>query len=984
MRKNLFKIIAIAAAIAVTMTALPYTAFAAEAEDVVVPSGEGTLITSSDKELTDYKDYIAKYENAVYATEGDNVVVDGAAGIFAPAKDDNSTATAENGYAVKVDGKDETRNVLKWDGGKGTVSFKVNVSKDALYNFYLEFLPPETGVNTELGLLFDGAEEFAFDGADSIEFSRDWVNVSDEFREDAHGNQLAPEQKLTGELVERLATDDTGVVIDPYLFYLTAGEHTVTLVGLGHDIIISKIGFTAPEQTISYEEYFDKNKLQENGDVKEIIIEGENAVLKNANSLIPKSTNGNVDMTPVDPYLTLINNIGGTSWGATGQKITWEFDVETAGYYKFSARYKQSDVVNGESWRWMKIDGKTPFEEAKEVRFAYGTQWQEYTLGSTEDDKTTPYYIWLDEGTHTLSLEVTLGEMAEAYDRLYDITQTIGDMYLQIVMITSENPDLNRSYELFRQIPTLNDVLTQTSKDLQNLVKDMQSLTGARGSQYIAAMNNMDRVINQMLDAPFIAHVYIKDYYSNYTTLSSWLSEMKKLPVSIDQMRFTYAGQEAEYENSNFFEAFWFEAIRLYSSFVNDYSLYEEGEDDGVTLKMWVNWGRDQTMALNSLIQDSFTGEKGINVNLQIVSASLINGLLANNFPDVQLHLSRTDPVNYGMRGALLDLTQFDDYKEVLSRFQKGADMPYWHNDALYALPDTQSFFCMFYRTDVFEDLGLEVPKTWEEFLYCATIIQRYNMNVYVPYTQIVAATTVNAGIGSLNLYPSMLQQRGLDLYNAERTATAINSVEAIQVFEEWTEMYTDYGYQREADFYNRFRNGSMPLGIAAYSTYMTIYSAAPEIDGRWSIANVPGTLDEETGKINQTIAGSGSGCSIVKASAHHKEAWEFLKWWTSAETQTRYSNNVESILGMLGRVSTANVEAFNSLAWDPDDLNSLNEQWSKVKELPEVPGSYYTTRAVDQAFWSVINDNASAKDTINKWSIVADNEIARKIEEYS
>jgi ABC-type glycerol-3-phosphate transport system substrate-binding protein len=257
-------------------------------------------------------------------------------------------------------------------------------------------------------------------------------------------------------------------------------------------------------------------------------------------------------------------------------------------------------------------------------------------------------------------------------------------------------------------------------------------------------------------------------------------------------------------------------------------------------------------------------------------------------------------------------------------------------------------------------------------------------MNVYVPYVQTTSAGVVNQGIGSLHLYPSMLQQNGLELYNEQKNATAINKVEAIQVFEEWTEMYTDYGYLKEADFYNRFRNGSMPLGIASYTTYMTIYSAAPEIDGRWTIANVPGTYNQETGEIDHTIAGAGSGCSILKASPHRDAAWEFLKWWTEAETQSRYSNNVESILGMLGRVATANVEAFNTLAWDPDDLAKLNEQWSKVKELPELPGSYYTIRAVDQAFWSVINDNVNPKDAVKKWSKIADNEIERKIKQYS
>ena len=61
-----------------------------------------------------------------------------------------------------------------------------------------------------------------------------------------------------------------------------------------------------------------------------------------------------------------------------GQKISWTFDVEASGYYKFGARYKQNELVNGESWRKLQIDGKTPFKEANELRFAFGTAWKHY------------------------------------------------------------------------------------------------------------------------------------------------------------------------------------------------------------------------------------------------------------------------------------------------------------------------------------------------------------------------------------------------------------------------------------------------------------------------------------------------------------------------------------------------------------------------------------------------------------------------------
>ena len=86
----------------------------------------------------------------------------------------------------------------------------------------------------------------------------------------------------------------------------------------------------------------------------------------------------------------------------------------------------------------------------------------------------------------------------------------------------------------------------------------------------------------------------------------------------------------------------------------------------------------------------------------------------------------------------------------------------------------------------------------------------------------------------------------------------------------------------------------------------------------------------------------------------------------------------------MLGRQQTANVEALKGLAWDKQDLAVITEQWSRLQEVPEVPGSYYFGRALDQAFWSVINDGTNAKDAVSKWSKVADAEIQRKIKEYS
>ena len=941
------------------------TAYAAEADSTVVTDTEP--IVSTDSELIDYTQYTTAHGITNKATANIELPV---------------ATYAADGADVTVE-----ENVLNWNKGDGTVTWTFDVAQTAVYNLKILWESVQSGINPEFAVLIDG--KCPFDEAENIRLSRLWKNADEKPRQDVQGNEYAQEQVEIGGVITTTIYDSEGANVGPFEFALTEGTHTFTISDPEQSIKIHKILFTAPEQIDSYKDVsasYDVKDL----DADVITIEGENADVKSSNSIISKSNNSDAGMSPSHKYLTKINFIGGTSWQSSGSTITWNFDVEKSGYYYINMRYKQSDLVNGESWRWLKIDGETPFAEAQSLKFPYDTKWKYYTFA--EKDKkgkvVNPYYIYLEEGPHTISMEVTVGEMSEYFYELSKIVDILGDEYIKVVMITSEEPDLSRHYDLDKQIPGFIDTLTDCSNRLDTLAEKMTKGTG-QASQAVSAMKNMNRVLKNMLNAPHIAQQYLKDYYTNYTSIGSWLYDMIRMPLAIDQIQIIPAGSDYIDNDANFFEQFAYDTVRLISSFTNDYSLTNTEGGDENTIRLWVNWGQDQAAALNSLIEDSFTPNEKyyyngnpIRVQVEIVNASLINGILAGNYPDMSLQMARTEPVNLGIRGALADLTQFEDFDQVIERFQDGATVPYTYKDATYALPDTQNFMLMFYRTDVLEELGLEVPKTWDEFLYCATIIQRNNMSVYVPFTQITTSTVVNQGIGNLHIYPTLMWQHDLSIYNEEGNATAITGKKALDVFEKWTDFYLEYDFYKEADFYNRLRVGVMPLGIAPYTTYMSFYATAPEIRGRWSIATVPGTMDEN-GEINRSVAGSGTGCTIIEKSNKKEQAWEFLKWWTSAETQTRYNNNLQSLLGMIGRTAVSNVEAFNSLAWDKDDLVILNEQWQQVKEVGEVPGSYDVTRAIDQAYWTVIEDGTKVKDAVTKWSKIADREIERKIEEY-
>ncbi|MEE0946122.1 MAG: extracellular solute-binding protein [Acutalibacteraceae bacterium] len=930
---------------------------------------------------TDYVSYQNKNASVNNATED----------IVIPAI--NYSAESDSGVAKgEIYGE---QDVLIWESEKGSVSYSFNVPADAIYNFTLEYVLLDSSErDLDFGIMIDG--EFPFDEANRLELPRIWTDAT-EFRVDEVGNQFASEQMSYQGFVKKSAFDASGASVYPMEFFMSAGNHTITIVVNSEALAIKSVALTVPDSSApTYkelaEEYAAKGYKSATG--APIVIEGENADLKSTRSLVPYADNSSNLVTPSSPTISQINYIGGTNWKLPNEEITWYIEVPADGLYKLGIRFKQDQVINGFSYRHLRIDGKTPFAECTNLQFNYDTKWQDFKFG----DENGEYEFYLTAGTHKLSLSGTMGNLAPSYYKLKEITSNIGNLYLEIVMITSESPDRNRDYELFKTVPQFNERLTLYSQQLGELVAEMQNLSGEKGSSYIAAMNNMARVLDSMVKEKYDSHLYVSDYFTQYTTLSSWLYEMQAMALCLDQIQLVPSDSEFDFKESNFFGKLAFGTRRFLASFDEAYSRISVSKEGGKTIKIWVNWGRDQAQVLNNLINESFVPyaeeELGypVSVNLELVNADIIKGMLSGNAPDLSLHMARSTPVNLALRGALVDLKQFDDYEETLERFGDTASVPYEYNGGVYALPDQQSFYIMFYRTDIFEQLEIEPPTlenpwSWEDYLAVTAVLQRNNMNSYLPYTKISNAAVVNTGVGGLSLFCSILMQFGGEIYNEARDYCLLDSPTSLQAFTYWTDMHTKYKIPTEASFYNRFRVGTMPLGIMAYTQYTTLAEAAPEIAGRWAIATIPGVeRTDENGNtyIDQTISGSGTGCSILETSENQLEAWTFLKWWTAADTQSRYNTNVESIIGTISRITTANLKAFEDMAWERGDLEILLKQREWIVEVPEVPGSYYVSRSVDQAFWNVVNVERTAKDALTKWALEANNEIERKIAEYS
>lgn len=848
--------------------------------------------------------------------------------------------------------------------GGDSATFSFNVEDDGKYNLSFNYAGLEgTALDIQLSLYIDG--KLLWEELGDIELQRWWKNSSEEWLTNRDGNQVTSEQVEAYGFRTQYAYDKNGIEKDYYLFGLSKGAHTVTLVAKQEPFALKGLTFKAVDQLRKYSELAGELEGIRPYDGEDIVIQGEDAYEKSSHTLTAQSDTLSAAVVPSSYSKNVINYIGSTNWSDFGQTIKWSVDIEQDGLYDIGFHYKQAGVVNGSVYRSLKIDGEYPFDEARDIQFGYDTKWSYKRL---EDENGNSCSIYLKKGSHTIELTVSLGEMSDYFNRLSKIVEVIGDDYLSISMITGETPDTNRDYDLFDQIPNLEADFNDAIEKLNELADSMSVMSKKSSSQYMTTIKGTTRILKQMLQTKYLAHTYKSDLYTQYCNLSSLIYEMLDMPLSLDEIRLTAPGAE-EPVYSTFFSQLKYAVAQFIYTFSPEYDGASAKQSEN-QIKIWTTWGRDQTQVLNTLISETFTPKTGIDVNVQITGATVIQGMLTNNAPDLALGVGRSEPVNYALRGAVYDLSQFEDFEEVLTRFNEGAEEPYRYNGGCYALPDTQSFSVMFYRTDIFERLGLSVPETWEDFIEATAVIQRNNMNVFLPDP---------AGLG---IYPTLMMQQGVDFYNSERNRNLLDSDSAINIFNYWTDLYTKYKIPVTSDFYNRFRIGVTPLGITGYTTYTTLKEMAQDINGRWKLALVPGTKTENG--VDHKTSGGGTGCLILNDSKNKEAAWEFLKWWTSADTQYRFSKNVESLLGTTGRVATSNKEALRRYSWEADDLEVIMEQWKYVEEIPEVPGSYYLTRSVEQAFYAVKNGNSTPSDALIRWSDIANDEITRKINEYA
>ncbi len=836
-------------------------------------------------------------------------------------------------------------------------------------------------------------------------------NVLRFFLSDIDENEIR--SSLTQEPVwaEYYFKDANGFMQDCFEFVLAPDENgkvTIALESVNEPMAISKITLVPYESEISYEDYLKKYEGVVAG--KDTIkMEAEYYSAASSQTIYPIADSTSAITSPVSSEHSTLNTLGGDKWQTSGQWIEYKFKVSSSGMYKIATRFKQNVLDGMYTSRAMYIysDGLDegsdgyynglPFDEAGRLQFNYSSEWQSGMLtdgvkvpGEKDKEVDRSFDIYFEEGVeYTLRFEVTLGNMGDIVRRVQESLESINADYLNILKLTGSNPDEYRDYGFSRVMPDTKIDLIKQGRELASISAELSEIASVKSSM-TATLDKVVRLLELMKDDDEIAKnlEQLKTYIGS---LGTWLSDAKTQPLILDYIVVQPADDDTvPVAEAGFFKALWFEIKSFIQSFFRNYSrqgaMTEVNEDESV--EVWLAYGRDQSQVIRGLINNGFTPESKVPVDLKLVAGStLLPSILSGMGPDVYIGLGQNEIINYAIRGALVavgerelvdgetvykDIEGFSEFADAASDFDKSAMLTLGIEDAdgnflYYGLPETQNFTMMFVREDIFADLGIEIPKTWDDVKEAIPVLQEKNMQVGM--------------IRDENIF---LYQMGGDLFADDGMRINLDSNVALDAFNTMTEMFTMYSFPYQYDFANRFRTGEMPIGFANYTaTYNQLKVFATEIEGLWSFYPLPGYADEMTGEINNSSVSTVTATCIVNGCKEPADAWEFVKWYTGDQCQSDYANEMVALLGPSAKHPTANVAALESLPWTDAELTQLKAQFANLAAIPNYPGRYIVERYTQFAFLDAFNDKLDPVTEMQSYIKIINTEITRKRQEF-
>ncbi|MFD8232819.1 extracellular solute-binding protein [Streptomyces sp. NPDC059696] len=246
--------------------------------------------------------------------------------------------------------------------------------------------------------------------------------------------------------------------------------------------------------------------------------------------------------------------------------------------------------------------------------------------------------------------------------------------------------------------------------------------------------------------------------------------------------------------------------------------------------------------------------------------------------PDV-MEYGNTDTAGYVKDGGLLDVTrEFGDWNEAKDT-DPTARQSVTVDGKLYGAPFYVGVRALYYRTDVFEELGLPVPRTMDELASTAREIRAARPELY---------GLVVGGAYTYGALPFVWAHGGaLAGGKGGSYASGIDSPQARKGIKAYTSLFGDHNCPAATcagmggnDTVSAFAAGKAGMAIGGDFSHTAV--EAGKVKGKYAVVPLPGV---KAGSIAPAFAG-GNNIGVLKSTTHRTLAVRLMERLASKKTQ--------------------------------------------------------------------------------------------------
>lgn len=316
--------------------------------------------------------------------------------------------------------------------------------------------------------------------------------------------------------------------------------------------------------------------------------------------------------------------------------------------------------------------------------------------------------------------------------------------------------------------------------------------------------------------------------------------------------------------------------------------------EDVATVTFWLDDMTDARMAMVEKIIASFeASHPNIKVDFtglpEDASDKLMLTFEAGTAPDI-LNITSKNIATYIENGYVSDLTELYAQKgndAILSSAIESASAYDRENNRLYYLPSGCNFFCLWARSDWFEEMGLSMPVTWDEFFADVEALTEKDAGRY--------GIALRGGKGAAtNLEMLMYSYSGITHYFTEEGVCTVNDPKHVDFVNHYLSLYNVCSGEGDINFGWSQLAGAFQTGVAAVIQHNTGSADAhyDAFNGDLSkFAALPFPKSVEGTRVMQSL--SWDGFAINETAKDKKAAWEFLYFLCAGEGAAIYTENI-------------------------------------------------------------------------------------------